>query len=279
MSKDISVFPRNFLRQPQVRDMVPDVKLTFLALLIECESAIGCWIPGSIDDAVNIKHLSGAFDELERRGELSIDKKTGEFFITGFFRWNYFTGAKRVGQARDSFAQVRSNRLRKEILEQVKLNQRFCRLAPASLSDEGSSKNHRSVDNFCKNYFNQQHRTQGEGEGEGEGEAILAAADDEQPIIQNPTDSRRFEELIAQYGTAAVMAALKTATAAGRRPYVSNISKQLLKERQHGTSSTASEQARCQGGMDDPLGYREEDQAMLSLVARGGSIDGTSKRL
>jgi hypothetical protein len=139
MSKNISIFHRNYLRQPHIKELAPDIKLTLIAINIECESAVGCWIPSSIDDVVNIKNLGGAFDELERRGELSVDKKTGEFFLTSFFRNNHFVGAKRIGQARAAFDLISSERLRMEILEQVKLNHRFCKLRPEDLEPPKSA--------------------------------------------------------------------------------------------------------------------------------------------
>ena len=157
MSKDISIFPRNFLRQPHVRGLLPDMKLTLLALIIECESPVGCWIPGGINEATNIKDLQSAFDDLEKRGFITVDKKTGEFFICEFFRMNHFVGAKRIEQARDAYLQVRSTRLKMEILEQVELNQQFCKLVPENLNFavQNSQKKRKSVDNFIDSLENQ----------------------------------------------------------------------------------------------------------------------------
>ena len=129
------MLPRNFLRRPEIRALVPDLKLLLLCLYVSCESHIGAYLPGGIGDEVGLEAeaLTGGMTDLIRRGLIAQDEKTGEIFIMSFFRDNSFNTPARKGQARDDFQRVESLKLKTIILEAVSKNE-GCGLTPGDLN-------------------------------------------------------------------------------------------------------------------------------------------------
>jgi hypothetical protein len=129
--KKSSSISRNFFKRPQIRELVPDLKLLIALLLISAESHVGCWIPGGLneDSGFDLTALGGGLTDLDRRGLISRDGETGEIFITSFFRDNTFKGPSRVGQAISDFRQVESKKLREKIIDAIK-NSPECGLDP-----------------------------------------------------------------------------------------------------------------------------------------------------
>lgn len=122
--KRSSMFSRSFFRRPAVRDLVPELKLVLAVLIVGCESHAGVYLPGGLGEDCGLapSSLAGALVDLERRGHILTDKKTGEVFINGFYRDNAFRGAQRVAQWQTDFNQIESELLRRAVLEAIKLS-------------------------------------------------------------------------------------------------------------------------------------------------------------
>lgn len=126
-----SLLPRNFFRQPEVRKMVPDLKLLAVALRVGCESHVGCWLPSGLgeDTGLTPEALQGGLADLERRSHVLSDRETGEFFVASFFRENVFPTEARRRQAQSDFSQIRSQKLRGAVILAIK-NSPECALRP-----------------------------------------------------------------------------------------------------------------------------------------------------
>ena len=122
--KRYSTLPRNYLRRPEIRGLVPDLKLLMLCVYVSCESHVGAFLPGGLSEesGLEAEALAGGLADLIRRGLLVFDESTGEVFISSFFRDNVFNTPARRGQAVDDFRRVESQVLRNEILAAVEKN-------------------------------------------------------------------------------------------------------------------------------------------------------------
>ena len=129
--KRYSLLPRNILRRPEIRALVPDLKLLFLTVYISCETHIGAYLPGGIgeDSGLDAEALAGGLRDLVRRELIEFDATTGEVFIRCFFRDNHFNTDARKGQARDDFLRLSSQRLRQSILKAIVVSHE-CGLTP-----------------------------------------------------------------------------------------------------------------------------------------------------
>ncbi len=181
--KDLSYFPRNFLRLPTIKGLAPSHKLILIALFIECESHVGCWVPADLREAANIHEYEETLLDLERRNLISIDRDTGEFFLCQFFRYNFFKSPARIGQARDAYARVVSERLRQEIRHQIEINKRFCLIGISDLSPP--DKNPGSIPK-------QPLSSLGKGVGEGKGKGEEGGEGEDKPVM--PACSAAFEK-------------------------------------------------------------------------------------
>jgi hypothetical protein len=109
------------LRRPQVRELVPDLKLVLLALTVSCESHAGVYIPGGLaeDAGLDPGALSGALEDLVRRGHIVTDQSTGEIFLVAFYRDNKFNGKVRHSQWAADFLRIQSPALRELAIQAV----------------------------------------------------------------------------------------------------------------------------------------------------------------
>lgn len=184
--KRSSVLSRAFFRRPAVRDLVPDLKLVLVAMTVGCESHVGVWRPGGLaeDCGLDPASLAGALADLEKRGHVVADTKTGECFLTAIFRDNSFSSPQRVRQARDDFRQIESPAMRQNVMEAVSKNP-GCGLQKSDLEE-----NHVVT-------------SQGEGEGKGKGEAAadtLSAHAAQSAAASLPQGKRRRGEEVVKHG-------------------------------------------------------------------------------
>lgn len=117
---------RNCLRRPAVRKLVPDLKLLWLALKINCETHIGVWALGlgalGEDSGFEKDALEGGLAALQQRGLILLDEETGEVFLTDFFRENTFKTPARRGQAWDDWIRIQSLVIRKQVSKAIFAN-------------------------------------------------------------------------------------------------------------------------------------------------------------
>lgn len=153
--KRSSVISRAFFRRPAVRDLVPDLKLVLVVATTGCESHTGIYRPAGLseDTGLDPSALSGALDDLERRGHILVDNKTGEILLLSWYRDNTFATPQRQGQWRDDLAQVDSQTLR-AAAQDLAVKNPSCGL---------------SVDNFVRPAPKQRLSDQGQGQGQGKG--------------------------------------------------------------------------------------------------------------
>lgn len=174
--KQSSTLARTMLRSPQIRELVPDLKLVLLALTVSCESHAGVYIPGGLaeDCGLDPGALAGGLEDLERRGHIVTDEDTGELFLTRFYRDNKFTGKQRQSQWTGDFVRIQSPILRELVLKAVQQSP-ICGI---------------TKDVFGRFYKNQGLANQGKGEGKekpsGDGDPSPAAAPEE-AVNLNPS--------------------------------------------------------------------------------------------
>lgn len=173
--KKSSMLCRNWFRRTSVRDLVPDLKLLLAVITVGCESHCGVYLPAGLgeDSGLDPTPLAGALSDLQRRGEIAVDSRTGEIFVRSFFRDNTFKTPARRRQFTDDFMQIESLELRDLVFEAVGQNP-GCGL---------------TKDAFDKN---QQLNNQGEGKGEGEGEGKQKKERVEKPAF-SVEDSKKKE--------------------------------------------------------------------------------------
>lgn len=172
--KRYSTLPRNYLRRPEIRGLVPDLKLLMLCVYVSCESHVGAFLPGGLSEesGLEAEALAGGLADLIRRGLLVFDESTGEVFISSFFRDNVFNTPARRGQAVDDFKRVESQALRNEILAAVEKNP-GCGLTPDVLKPR-----EKQAENLC--FVEKQSLTllgggRGVGRGRDIGREVVAA--------------------------------------------------------------------------------------------------------
>jgi len=122
--KQTSCVSRTFFRRPNIQTLPPLSRLVLALLIIGCESHVGCWIPSALaeDSALPATVVTDCLDELKSIGEIIRDERTGEIFLTSFFRYNTFKTAPRWRQAVGDYQRIESKNLREAILLSITTN-------------------------------------------------------------------------------------------------------------------------------------------------------------
>lgn len=114
---------------------------------------------------------------------------------------------------------------------------------------------------------------------------LAAAAEKQVPIImENSEDAQRYQQLAEQFGEEAVLQAAKETTAGGRRPYLSNIRKQLLhklsktESRYAQTITTPAQQQHDHHSLFDPETLAIQRATLEELLGDDSAIDGHAER-
>lgn len=138
--------PRNLMKWPSVRNMVPDQRLILYHLWVTCESAAGVdmFDPGSISGCLGLREgvIIDSWQHMQDRGLLIIDDITGELMLNNWFRFHRFEGIrmKLLIQAVD---RIESESFRKAV--SIKINDLKNKQSQAK-SREGNNKPSKPVD-------------------------------------------------------------------------------------------------------------------------------------